>query len=278
MILENGLLISPGITIESNVGSNINSTVIQLASVGSSTWTVPTGVSSIIVECYGGGGGGSSLNQRQNDQIGYGPGAGGGGGGYAKSVIISVTPGQSFPITIGAGGTAAAPNVLGANGVAGGTTTFNNTWLIANGGGGGIGPIFTPSTDSVGGSPGNASGTYADVIHIGGAGGSGGTGQTQLTMMGASGGGAGGPTSNGTTGGAGSVYNPTQQGGAVWYFYGSDAPGGGGLAGAGGANKAGYNYGGGGAGQAYGTQSNIYDGSPGGAYRGAPGLIVITCY
>jgi hypothetical protein len=57
----------------------------------SGSWTVPAGVTKIMVEIWGGGGGGSK-------------GAGGGGGGYLMA-ILNVTPGESIPYTIGGGGT-----------------------------------------------------------------------------------------------------------------------------------------------------------------------------
>lgn len=60
----------------------------------SGTWTVPPGVNTIGIEVWGGGGGGNT-------------GGGGGSGGYFKD-IISVTPGQTYTVTIGAGGTGAS--------------------------------------------------------------------------------------------------------------------------------------------------------------------------
>jgi len=63
---------------------------------GAQTWTVPSGVSSIQVECYGGGGGGASIFN----------GKGGGGGGYAKVNTISVSAGQTVYVNVGTGGPA----------------------------------------------------------------------------------------------------------------------------------------------------------------------------
>lgn len=95
---------------------------------GSGNYTVPAGVSEIIVQVWGagGGGGGSSINNNG--------GSGGGGGGYAMQVI-SVTPGQVIPYSVGAGGNAGAAN--GGNGGDGGATTFLT--LTADGGKGGGG-------------------------------------------------------------------------------------------------------------------------------------------
>jgi len=63
----------------------------------SDSFTVPAGVTSIIVECWGAGGagGGSTSNMKG--------GSGGGGGGYTTA-ILSVTPGQSIPYVVGVGG------------------------------------------------------------------------------------------------------------------------------------------------------------------------------
>ena len=52
----------------------------------SGTFTVPAGVSSIVVEAWGAGGGGSTITSSRRR------GGGGGGGAYARS-IIAVTPG-----------------------------------------------------------------------------------------------------------------------------------------------------------------------------------------
>ena len=60
---------------------------------GTTTWVAPTGVTSVSVVCVGGGGGGEgSLAQ------------GGAGGGLAWRNNVSVTPGTSYTVTVGAGG------------------------------------------------------------------------------------------------------------------------------------------------------------------------------
>lgn len=68
----------------------------------SGTFTVPANVTSIDVFCVGGGGGGmySSINSKYTMKSG-----GGGGGGYTASLKnISVSPGQTYAVTVGAGG------------------------------------------------------------------------------------------------------------------------------------------------------------------------------
>ena len=93
----------------------------------SSTWTAPAGVSSIKLLMVGAGGGGG--NGRGN-----GPGGGGGSGGIVYSPTTSVTPGQGYPIVIGAGGGGGvANNQSGGPGCV--TTGFGAT---VGGGGGGV--------------------------------------------------------------------------------------------------------------------------------------------
>ena len=89
-----------------------------ITSPGSGTFTVPSGVTSITVEVWGGGGRGGS---RQNS----GEGGGGGGGAYSRSVI-TVTPGQVFNYYVGFGSLSSLP---------GEDSWFQtNTTLMAKGG------------------------------------------------------------------------------------------------------------------------------------------------
>ena len=70
----------------------------------SGTFTVPANVTSIDIFCVGGGGGGhySSTTASSEHQLMSG---GGGGGGYtATKKSVSVTPGQQYTVTVGAGG------------------------------------------------------------------------------------------------------------------------------------------------------------------------------
>jgi hypothetical protein len=99
------------------------------STAGTFTFTVPTGITKVMVEVWGGGGG-AALNNRS-----------GGGGGYAKG-IVTVTPGTGVTVTVGAGGTGGQPN--GSSGVAGGTSSFST--ISATGGAG-----DTPSTHGTGG-------------------------------------------------------------------------------------------------------------------------------
>lgn len=87
----------------------------------SGTFTVPIGVTELIVCMCGGGGGGS----------GYYSGAGGGGAG-AIGFTIPVTPGSNMGVTIGAGGIGYSNNPGGA----GGNSVFGGHTAIGAGGGG----------------------------------------------------------------------------------------------------------------------------------------------
>ncbi len=74
------------------------------ATPGSYSWVVPAGVTSVNVEVWGAGGGGGIGAATNGASTG---GGGGGSGGYSKSVI-SVTPGQTYTVVVGAGGTVPA--------------------------------------------------------------------------------------------------------------------------------------------------------------------------
>ena len=74
----------------------------------SQNFTVPAGVTRILVECWGGGGGGCSLTS-------------GAGGGYI-TCILTVNPGNTITFTIGAGGSYGTYN---SRAIAGGTTSFS---------------------------------------------------------------------------------------------------------------------------------------------------------
>lgn len=82
-----------------------------ITTTGAGNFTVPSNVTSIVVECVGGGGGGA-LDAST---------AGGGGGGYSYK-RWSVTPGQVIAYSVGAGG---ARGTGAGNDTSGGNTTFS---------------------------------------------------------------------------------------------------------------------------------------------------------
>jgi Concanavalin A-like lectin/glucanases superfamily len=208
-------------------------------------------VTSATVQDWGGGGGGAGNSETDADA-----GTGGGGGEYA-SQTVAVTPGATYTVVVGAGGSGGA---AGTNpGTAGGSSSFTagSVTVTAYGGGGGS------ASSNTGGSGGTGS-TNA-VCYNGGAGGIGGTGEI---YRGGGGGGSGGTASAGNAGAAG---NTSGYGGAA--VNGGGAGGNGGNAG----SSTDGNYpgaagaapgGGGGGGQAYSAVE------PGG--NGAAGKVTIT--
>ncbi len=183
------------------------------------TFTVPTGVTSVDAVAVGGGGGGGNgiCNQMW-------AGGGGGGAGLAYGNSISVTPGQTITVTVGAGGNQGPCYGYGQTG---GTTSFGG-YLIAYGGTGGgpaagIGGSFGGSAVSGGGHGGNGTGPAPDGAG-GGAGGYNGNGGDGSTGTGGTGtGGAGG-------GGGGGGYNGTGSGGGGVGIFGIGPNGTGGVA------------------------------------------------
>ena len=141
----------------------------EFTTSGSYTWVAPSNVTSVSVVAVGAGGNGG-LNRN---------GDGGGGLGYKNN--ISVTPGQSYTVVVGA-------NVFDQNG---GNSYFidGNGTLSPKGNGGGIGGVTT----------GGSGGTY-----IGDGGGNGGNGGPKNgNDSSGAGGGAGGYSGDGGNGGTG---------------------------------------------------------------------------
>jgi hypothetical protein len=234
---------------------------VAYTTAGSYSWTVPAGVTSVCVVCVGGGGGGG--------YTGDGAGGGGGGGlGYKNN--ISVTPGASIPLVVGAAGASAG---------SGGTSYFSSPSIVQ-----GIGGSAGTSTGN--GAGGAGGGYVGDGGGNGGAGGQGYGGDgVDANAEGGGGGGAGGYSGSG---GQGASYHAGLPGGAAGSGGGggggggSDGGGGGGggvgLLGqgtsglAGGKNSPSYSNGGSGGANGTATGSvTIGDGFNGGAYGGGGG-------
>lgn len=135
---------------------NLFKTEIISAS-GAGTWTKPTGVTEVIVECWGAGGAGGGVSVQ-----GPAGGGGGGGGSYARSKLTYGSTQQSISYSVGAGG-------IGTNGTGqtGGDTTWNTNQVVAKGGtGGGAGVRNTGGGDSgLGGTV--QAGSVGDVVYLG---------------------------------------------------------------------------------------------------------------
>ena len=206
---------------------------------GTYTWVAPTGVTSVSVVAVGGG-------------AGAGPGGFAGGGGELRyKNNISVTPGNSYTVVVGAGGVGNKVDNTGRNG---GSSTFNSTTVVANGatnetgGSGGTGDgggNGGQGTNKGGGGAGGYSGAGGASASAGAGGGGGGGGNAAGGQGGGGGGGVGilGSGSNGTAGSG-------QNGG------GGGSGGSTGSAGSGNSGGAGGAYGGGGGGEGGGTNGN----------------------
>ncbi|MFA5269053.1 MAG: IPT/TIG domain-containing protein [Methanoregula sp.] len=134
--------------------------VVSFTTVGTTSWTAPTGVTSVEYLVVGGGGGGGGTSSYQTS---YG-GGGGGAGGFLAASGYAVTPGTSYTVIVGAGG---AGGPTGANsGTQGGNSRFGT--IISTGGGYGAGSDNTAK----GGNGGSGGGGVAN-----GKGGSGTSGQ-----------------------------------------------------------------------------------------------------
>ena len=176
----------------------------------SKTFTAPlTGRIKVILT--GGGGQGAFLaNASSTPTSNYGDGTGGGAGGYSEK-IFNVTAGETFTVTIGAGGaTTLAMNDINSSRVGnnGGNSSFvtasaaESVNMVANGGGGGqYGAADVNAITTAGGAGGTASG--GDFNYTGGAGGS-------ITRV--AGNGANAMT---TGGGAVALYGTTYRGGNI---------------------------------------------------------------
>ena len=149
---------------------------------GSTTWTCPSGVSSISIVCIGAG---------QDKTTSYGQGTGGGGLGYKNN--YTVTPGVSYNVQVGDASNTTLSNR---------DSWFNSSSTVKGGGGSHrVGNTAQNATDS--------QGTYT-----GDGGGKGGAGGAKHWVFGSGGGGgAGGYSGDGGDGGTGSSSNASTSGG-----------------------------------------------------------------
>jgi hypothetical protein len=242
-IYENGGFIGPTLSFSDTDFYQVETTIPpgeeEYTTPGTYSWTAPAGVTSVSVVCVGAGGGPAANTSGAS-------GAGGGGLGYKNN--IAVTPGASYTVVVGAGGT----RVTSGTAPAGGESYFINTSTVRGGGGaGGIaatngtraGGTFTGDGGGNGGAGGSRNSSTTAAGGGGGAGGysgNGGAGGTALSGNGGAGAGGGG----GGGGGGGSADSAGSGGGVGIYGAGSNGAGGarttadgrGGFGGSGGAN------------------------------------------
>ena len=163
----------------------------------SGNYTVPPGVTKIMIEIWGGGGAGGGTS---GSGIG---GSGGGAGAYGKE-IFGVNAGNNIVVSVGAGGS----GVVDANGTSGGGSS-SNALITASGGtgglrgnGGGGGGNSSAAFNIIGGTGSN--GSNANFPGSGGSAGQGGSGAPGGGNAGTSPGGGGSGTGiDGTAGGNG---------------------------------------------------------------------------
>lgn len=122
------------------------------AFTASGTFTVPAGVTSVLVEAWGAGGGGGG-----GTDVFCGGGGGGGAGGFAKG-FVSVAPGQALAAVVGTGGAAGTAGPAGsatAGGTGGdtgvGSSEVSLTLSGQGGAGGGAGGAGSPGSAGTGG-------------------------------------------------------------------------------------------------------------------------------
>jgi hypothetical protein len=165
-------VLAVGVSLVSVAGHAQTSGQAEFFSPGTTTFTVPSGVSQIRAYVYGAGGGAGATTNPSN------PGANGGSGAFGES-IITVTAGEVLTITVGAGGAGGSPGTS-QNGKSGGTTKIldgSTTVLSAGGGGGGSCAGCTPFNQGSGGAAGI--GPTGSLLHTGPNGSGCGGGQTR---------------------------------------------------------------------------------------------------
>jgi hypothetical protein len=139
----------------------------------SGTFTVPAGVTKVMVELWGAGGGGGGGGSSDTASTYGGNGGGGGGGGYVKD-ILNVSSGQSISVIVGNGGNGGPggsgnlnyPFHYGFSGADGGNTSFDT--MTAEGGDGGDGGNAGTHNGNGNGGSGGAGGNAPGIIGIAG--------------------------------------------------------------------------------------------------------------
>lgn len=243
-----------GYSLCSNASNSITAKAVSqqaYTAAGTYTWVAPTSVTSVSVVVVGPGGG--RINRGAEGT------AGGGGGALAYRNNITVVPGTSYTVTIGA---------LAVDGASGNSTFINSGTVSAQGGQGGgsgfTGGVGGAVITGTGGSGGNGAAVGGAGVVRSGAGGAGGyagnggagSGLGSDGIAGAGGGGGGGTAANDGTyrGGAGGGVGILGQGAngaggtsTVGLQNGSAGSGGSGITYGGGANPCGGVTGGSGA-------------------------------
>ncbi len=162
------------LNVDDNPADNPTLTSVVFDDHGDFNWTVPAGVTEVIVEVWGAGGGGRAREDRNG---------GSGGGAYSRS-LLPVSPNAQIPLRVGRGG-----GTTGLDMEAGGNSWFQSTSIVMAEGGLGDQPN--------GGSRGGRESEGAGTIRF-----SGGAGGARDSNSGGGGGGSAFWNANGGAGGA----------------------------------------------------------------------------
>jgi len=169
----------------------LTSNLVTFNTPGTTTWTVPAGVTDATFTCIGGsgaGGGGSRDTSVFYPYRSSANGASGGNSGFAVTTI-SVTPGQVYTVVVGSGGTpggtAANSGGYGGTGPSGTLSSVSLSAVVycqGDPGTGGTGGFTAGSRTHYDGSPGTPGSGLGDAVTTGGGkiGGAGGTATTAL--------------------------------------------------------------------------------------------------
>ena len=141
-----------------------NYIIERFTSVGTSSWTVPRGVTSVEYLVVGGGGAGGTAYEDAS--------AGGGGGGQVVSGTLSVTANETYTIFIGRGGTTSTGNPRpGGDGVWSRIATSGDVTVASGlGGGGGSSFGYSYGSASTTGYTGGGGGVWATATSNGSSG------------------------------------------------------------------------------------------------------------
>ena len=91
---------------------------------GNCTWTAPTGITQVDFQLVGGGGGGAFAGAASG---------GGGGGQYIRVNSAPVVPGDTYPVSVGIGGSGGLGSSVQADaGASGGRSTFMGCLLYTS--------------------------------------------------------------------------------------------------------------------------------------------------
>lgn len=153
VFLASALAVDPACVPASDTVTIPGYTVLTFSTIGTCSWTAPTGVTTLeSLVVVGGGGGGAGVYTGDN----FGAGGGGGGGGVYSATSVSIP--SSVTIQIGGGGNGGgfSSSRGGNTGARGSTSAFGT---ITAGGGGGGGCDGSCATTAVTGGNGTAAGS-----------------------------------------------------------------------------------------------------------------------